>query len=259
MSNLSTPEPFVDFGGRRVVVSGASSGIGRAISVELSRRGASLVLMGRNRERLDETAGMLATTDVDLLLLDLADSSPVFSMIKEVVTKRSRLYGLCHCAGQVETVPLNAMQPDSLRRLYEVNVVAGLELARVVSRRDVMTEEGGSILFVSSIYASVGMAGQIAYSATKGALVSAARAMAVELARRQIRVNTISPGLVHTRLADAALGQLGPEKTRALEEAHPLGLGTPEDVARVAVFTMSPQTRWMTGTDLIIDGGYTAQ
>lgn len=259
MITLSTIEPFVDFGGRRVVVSGASSGIGRAIAVELSRRGASLVLMGRNKDRLEETSAMLATKDVDLLLLDLLDSSSVCSILKEVVTRRGRLYGLCHCAGQVETVPLNALQPDSLRRLYDVNVIAGLELARVVSRRDVMTEGGGSILFVSSIYASIGMAGQIGYSATKGALVAAARTMAVELARRQIRVNTISPGLVHTRLADAALSQLGLDKTKALEQAHPLGVGTPEEVARAVVFTLCPQTRWMTGTNLIIDGGYTAQ
>jgi NAD(P)-dependent dehydrogenase (short-subunit alcohol dehydrogenase family) len=259
VNTLSIIGPFVDFGGRRVVVSGASSGIGRAIAVELSRRGASLVLMGRNKDRLEETAAMLATKDVDSVVLDLVDSPLVLPTIKDIVARRGRLYGLCHCAGQVETVPLNAIQPDSLRRLYEVNVVAGLELAQAVSRRDVMTEGGGSILFVSSIYASVGMAGQIGYSATKGALISVARAMAVELARRQIRVNTVSPGLVHTRLADAALSQLSPERTRALEQAHPLGPGVPEDVARAVVFTMCPQTRWMTGTDLVIDGGYTAQ
>jgi NAD(P)-dependent dehydrogenase (short-subunit alcohol dehydrogenase family) len=255
----SSIEPFADFGGRRIVVSGASSGIGRAISVELSRRGAALVLMGRNKDRLEETRSMLAAGEADLVQLDLMDSSAVVSVIREIVGRRGRLYGLCHCAGQVETVPLSSLEPDSLRRMYEVNVVAGLELARAVARRDVMVEEGGSILFVSSIYASVGKAGQIGYSATKGALNSAARAMAVELSRRRIRVNTVSPGLVHTRLSDAALGQLSPAKTKELEDAHPLGVGSPEDVARAVAFMMCPQTRWMTGADLVIDGGYTAQ
>ena len=81
----------------------------------------------------------------------------------------------------------------------------------------------------------------------------------MELARRHIRVNTLSPGLVHTRLSDSALGRLDPEKTKQLEEAHPLGSGTPEDVARAAVFLLAPEARWITGIDLIIDGGFTAR
>jgi NAD(P)-dependent dehydrogenase (short-subunit alcohol dehydrogenase family) len=103
------------------------------------------------------------------------------------------------------------------------------------------------------------MAGQIGYSATKGAVSAAVRSMAVELARRKIRVNSISPALVHTRLSDAALQRLDPARVQHLESLHPLGPGTPEDVARAAAFLLAPETRWITGTDLVIDGGYTAQ
>ena len=259
---MTTPkerEPFIEFGGRRIVVSGASSGIGRGVAVELSIRGASLVLIGREKGRLEETAGMLATRDVDVIVLDLKNFPLILPAIRSVMAKRGRFYGLCHCAGVVETLPLNAIEPDGMQRLFDINSTAGLELARALARRDMMTEEGGSIVFVASIYGSVGMAGQIGYSATKGALIAASRAMAVELARRRIRVNTVSPGLVHTRLSDTALGRLNPEKTKELEEAHPLGPGTPQDVARAAAFLLAPQTRWITGTDMIIDGGYTAR
>jgi len=259
MTSPKEPEPFLNFGGRGIVVTGASSGIGRAVAVELSKRGAWLVLMGRDKSRLEETATLVGPSNAQIVAQDLTNFSQTLPAITEVLSQRGRLYGLCHCAGVVETLPLGAMKPDNMRGLFDVNVTAGLELARVLSRRDVMTLEGGSIVFVSSIYGSVGMAGQIGYSATKGALIAASRAMAVELARRHIRVNTLSPGLVHTRLSDSALGRLDPEKTKQLEEAHPLGSGTPEDVARAAVFLLAPEARWITGIDLIIDGGFTAR
>lgn len=259
MTDPIKAEEFIDFAGRRVVVSGASSGIGRAIAIELSRRGASLILAGRDHSRLEETAGLLATEGAYLMVLDFRRVAMIQGTVKEALASCGPVYGFCHCAGVVETLPLSAITPAGLQALFEVNVVAGLEMAKTLSRRDSMTAEGGSILFVTSIYASVGMPGQIGYSASKGALIAASRTMAVELARRKIRVNTISPGLVHTRLSDTALNRLDAEKTKKLEEAHPLGVGTPEDVAHAAVFLLAPQTRWLTGTDLIIDGGYTAQ
>ena len=122
-----------------------------------------------------------------------------------------------------------------------------------------MSPEGGSLLFISSIYGLVGMPGQIAYSATKGALVAAARAMAIELARRRIRVNTLSPGLVETRMTESALDKLSSEHVEKLKALHPLGVGEPVDVARAAIFLLAPASRWITGVDLPVDGGFIAQ
>jgi NAD(P)-dependent dehydrogenase (short-subunit alcohol dehydrogenase family) len=143
--------------------------------------------------------------------------------------------------------------------MLDVNLTAAIELARAVCRRDVMTEAGGALIFITSIYGTVGMPGQIAYSATKGALQSAARSMAIELARRKIRVNTLSPGLVHTPMTKTALSLLSTEQIHEIESNHPLGVGTPSDVAHAAAFLLAPQTTWITGTDLVIDGGYTAR
>ena len=143
--------------------------------------------------------------------------------------------------------------------MLNVNLIAGIELARAISRRDVMEPDGGSILLMSSIYGRVGMPGQIGYAGSKGAVVAAARAMAIELARRNIRVNTLSPGFVKTPMTEEALAKLSEQQVKKIEDAHPLGTGTTEDVARAAAFLLAPQNRWITGVDLVIDGGYTAQ
>lgn len=251
--------PFIDFQGKRMLVTGASSGIGRAISIELGNNGAGLILLGRDRKRLEETALALGPVEHHIICHDLSNHSEILPKVKEVYQSVGRIYGLCHCAGIVETRPLSSYKVESLRVMLDVNLISGLELARAVSRRDIMEEDGGSILFISSIYGRVGIPGQISYSASKGAVVAAARSMAIELARRKIRVNTISPGLVRTAMTDEAFSKLSEQQVQEIEKSFPLGTGTPEDVARAAVFLLAPQNSWITGIDLVIDGGYTAQ
>jgi NAD(P)-dependent dehydrogenase (short-subunit alcohol dehydrogenase family) len=201
----------------------------------------------------------LSGTGHETLALDLTDLSRIGPEIGRLVARVGRLYGLCHAAGVSATQPLSAATPDVVARLMSLNVCAGLELARAVARRDNMDAAGGSLLFVASVYGSVGVAGEVVYSATKGAIIAGARAMAIELARRRVRVNTISPGLVRTPMTEAALGALDDVHVAEIERKHPLGPGTPEDVARAAVFLLAPATAWITGTDLVVDGGYSAQ
>lgn len=254
------PHPsFLDFEERWVVVSGASSGLGRATAIELARHGARLVLIGRDAARLAETAAGLGGAEHRVLALDLARHDAIAPAIIGLRQDVGPLYGLCHAAGVVETRPLPTNTVAVVQSQLDVNLLAGLELARALCRRDVMAADGGSLLFIASIYGHVGMPGQIGYCATKGALVAAARAMAIELARRKIRVNTLSPGLVMTLMTERSLGMLSAEQTDKLKAAHPLGPGQPEDVARAAVFMLAPTTRWITGTDLAVDGGFTAQ
>jgi NAD(P)-dependent dehydrogenase (short-subunit alcohol dehydrogenase family) len=133
-----------------------------------------------------------------------------------------------------------------------------MELARAICRRDAMDPGGGSVLFVSSIYSVFGKPGQIAYSGSKGAVVAAARAMAVELARRNIRVNVISPGMVQTEMVEKSFAGLSTGQVDALRATHPLGFGSPEEVAHAAAFLLLPESRWITGINLIVDGGCSA-
>jgi NAD(P)-dependent dehydrogenase (short-subunit alcohol dehydrogenase family) len=257
--SASATRSFLGFGGRAVVVTGASSGIGRACALELASQGARVVMVGREQATLAQTAAVLEGDGHHTLIIDLDEIGSIAPAVRRAVETVGPLYGLCHAAGVVATKPLSVTTPESLRALFNINLMAALELARVVSRRDVMIAEGGSLVFVSSVYANRGVAGETAYSATKGALASAARSMAVELARRRVRVNSIAPGLVKTPMTDAALEELSPGQIEAIERRHLLGIGTPADVAKAAVFLLSPEARWITGVDLTVDGGYSAQ
>jgi NAD(P)-dependent dehydrogenase (short-subunit alcohol dehydrogenase family) len=250
---------IAEFQDKCVVVTGASSGIGEAIAIELARRGAKPVLVGRNIEKLRATASQLGLPDHFVLPLDLSDHAAILPGIMSVSKRTGRIYGLCHAAGIADTVPLNSCSVDKMKRMMDVNLISGIEMARAVCRRDIMTEKGGSILFIASIYALIGMAGEIGYSACKGGIMSAARAMAIELARRRIRVNVLSPGLVKTRMTDQAFAKLSAKYRKEIEDSHPLGTGMPDDVARAAVFLLDPQNKWITGANLTVDGGYTAR
>lgn len=251
--------PFIDFKGNKVVVTGATSGIGEAIAVELDSRNASVILVGRDREKLQAVSKSLKRNHTYTLQLDLSDIVTTNLEICAFAKRNGPVYGLCHAAGIVETRPLASLKTETLNAMMNVNCIAGIELAKSICRRKVMVSDGGSIVYISSIYAHVGMPGQIGYSATKGAIISAARAMALELSRRNIRVNTVSPGMVTTPMVEEAMRKIPQEKVNQLKAAHPLGVGYPKDIAHAVAFLLAPQTRWITGADLVIDGGYTAQ
>lgn len=247
------------FEGKTIVVSGASSGIGRAVAIHLARRGAGLILIGRNRDRLEDTAKRSGAQACRIIPLDLTDVSAIMQAVKEAASAVGRLYGFCHAAGTVDTLPLSATSPEKLHAMMQVNYVAGMELARSVTRRDLLNEEGGAVLFIAAIYGLVGKPGQIAYSGSKGAVIAAARAMAIELARRNVRVNVLSPGMVRTEMTEKAIAGLSPQQVQALKDAHPLGFGSPDDIANAAAFLLSPQSNWITGANLVVDGGCSAQ
>lgn len=251
-------DKFIDFNGNSVVVTGATSGIGEAIAVELNKYNAYTILVGRDKEKLGKVSQKFKKNTYHLLRLDLAQLEGFREEIKTISKAVGPIYGLCHAAGVVETRPLTSFNADSFTGMMNVNCTAGIELAKNICRRDVMMREGGSLVFISSIYAHVGMAGQIGYSATKGAIVSSVKALATELARRNVRINSISPGMVMTPMVADAMSKIPKENVEKLKAAHPLGIGTPEDVARAVVFLLAPQNRWITGIDLVIDGGYTA-
>lgn len=250
-------EPFVDFTGKWVLLSGASSGIGRAIAHLLNSLGAKLIIVGRNQSALQSLAENMGPDTCKILCLDLSNVKNIQPALQELFLEVGEVYGFCHSAGTVVTMPLSASKNELLSDMMLVNYYAGMEMARVVSARNVMVEKG-SIVFISSAYAHIGTPGQIAYSASKGAIISAVKAMAIEMARRGIRVNSVSPGYIQTTMTEKSKTQIGTAGVDAIVQKHPLGPGSPEDVARAVVFLLAPQNKWITGTDFRVDGGFTA-
>lgn len=245
---------------KNIIVTGASSGIGRTSAVECSRAGAKLYLIGRDEKRLEETRQMMSDPEQHHTVpLDLTDYSAVDSFMEGLEANNIQIHGLVHSAGISTTLPLRAFKPEKLDPFIQINVTAGVYLSKWISRKKLVPESGSSIIYLSSVMGSVGEAGKFIYSITKGAVTAASRSLAIELAGKKIRVNTISPGVVETPMSESAVYSRNSDELSRIQNLHPLGLGRPEDVAHAAIYLLSDASRWVTGSNLFVDGGYTAR
>lgn len=241
--------PF-SLAGKRILVTGASSGIGRQIAHSCAQAGAAVVASGRNAERVNATLAALNGTGHLALTLDLCDEAAV----KTAIPTLGKLDGVVHAAGISLLAPLRLATRTHIESQLEANLVAPMLLTQQLLLRNTI-EQGGAIVFISSISAHIGVHGVSSYAASKGALEAMARSLSMEVAKKGIRVNCLAPGLVQTPMFDAAVSTTG--GLDATIKAYPLGLGFPEDVANAAIFMLSPASRWITGTTLILDGGHT--
>jgi NAD(P)-dependent dehydrogenase (short-subunit alcohol dehydrogenase family) len=242
-----------------ILITGASSGIGRSCSVECSRSGADLILVGRNHEELMKTVSMLdPETKVEIITEDITQSENLEGIIADKVSFLGKISGFIHCAGIEKTLPLKKHNTQLYQDIFAVNVIAGLEIAKILSLKK-YKDETSSFVFISSVAGMVGEAGKAAYSASKGAVISGARSLAMELSRSNIRVNSISPAMVNTPILEKMFEDIGEEASSEIIKKHPLGIGDPKDVANACIFLLSDASRWVTGTNLVIDGGYSAQ
>lgn len=238
--------------GRTILITGASSGIGRACAVAVSKLGANVLITGRNRERLDETLTMLDGDGHTVLTADLVIASERAALVDAL----PRLDGVVHSAGLAKLRPVAYVDERSLSETTSIDMYAPLLLTTAMLKNK-KVENGASIVFISSISGVVGVVGLMSYAASKAALLGAARVLAVELSARKIRVNCVSPGMVSTPMAGELDRTLGEEVRRTDEARYPLGYGLPEDVANTVTFLLSPASRWITGTNVVLDGGYT--
>lgn len=249
METDARPNPF-SLAGRRILVTGASSGIGRQIALGCAQAGAEVVASGRDSGRLDATLAALDGSGHQALALDLCDEAAIQSAVPEM----GPLDGVVHGAGISLLAPLRLATRSHIESQLAANLVGPMLLTRQLLLRNSL-RRGGAIVFISSISAHIGVHGVSSYAASKGALEAMARSLSMEVARKGIRVNCLAPGLVRTPMFEAALSTTG-----GLDEtikAYPLGLGLPEDVAHAAVFFLSPASRWITGATLVLDGGHT--
>ena len=240
------------------MVTGASSGIGRQCAIDFSRMGATVVLIARNKERLYETFTSLEGDGHKLISADMTDFDAMPQLVESVVAEIGKVDGLVNCAGISATLPLKFMPAEKLDEFFRTNVYSAIEMTREVTKVKCMNP-GGSVIFFSSIMGCVGESGKSLYSMTKGALIAATRSLACEYARRQIRINCISPGAILTPINEKLPHMADPEQRKILEDKHPLGLGQTSDISAACIYLLSDASRWMTGQNLIVDGGYTAR
>ena len=243
--------------GRRILITGASSGIGRDIAVIAAELGARTVLVGRNPTRLEETRTQLVGSEHLVEPFDLTDADSIPALIKRIVEQGGPFNGIVHAAGIQTTMALRAVDSAVIDKVMRTNVYSALMLARGLNQRN-CADTPASLVIISSIMGLVGRPTLSVYSASKAAVAGMVKSLALELAPR-IRVNCISPAFVRSEMTARLETSLSVEQFQELEGVHPLGLGSVRDVSHAAMFLLADTGRWITGTNLVVDGGYSAR
>lgn len=250
--------PF-SLNGKHIVVSGASSGIGQQCAVNCAAMGAKVSILGRNSDRLKITQSLMAGSDHKSYIVDLTVEDDVKETVNRIVSDNGRVNGLLNVAGISTTLLMKSISGKKLEELFHNNVYTSFFLTKEVCRMGHFSQEGGSVVFFSSIMGSFGEIGKSLYSMTKGALQAGAKSLACELASKKIRVNTVSPGVIITPINENLPHIKDIDKRQELERKHLLGLGKTEDVANACIYLLSDASKWVTGINLFIDGGFSAK
>ncbi|MBX9889394.1 MAG: SDR family oxidoreductase [Flavobacteriaceae bacterium] len=249
--------PF-SLSGKNLVITGASSGIGQQCAITANALGAFVILIGRSQERLEKTAHLLSNRDYLVLATDITDYDNTTTRLDELISDM-KIDGIIHAAGISTTLPLRNITPQKLQPYFETNVFAAINITKMLTKAKFANAQGMSIVFIASVMGIVGELGKTTYSLTKGAVVAGAKSLALELASKKIRVNCVLPGVVETPMSANAVYAQDATAYSKIKNYHPLGLGNPEDIANACTFLLSDGSRWITGTNLIVDGGYTAR
>ena len=236
---------------KTVLITGASSGIGRETALECARMGASVVITGRDKDRLDETLQLIESDDKTAIIADLTVADDVERLIEALPS----LDGAVLCAGNSTTLPLQFGTRDKFDDMFDINFFAPVELLRLLYKKKRLNK-GASVVLIASIGGTHSfMPGNGIYGASKAALNSVMKYAAREFASRRIRVNSICPGMVDTPLIHR--GTITEEQLAEDAKRYPLGrYGKPSDIAHGAVYLLGDASSWLTGHDLVIDGGF---
>lgn len=238
--------------GKTILVTGASSGIGKAAAIECSKMGATVIVTARNEARLSQTFSELEGDGHQMFLCDLASESDIDKMVAEL----PEIQGLINNAGYTKILPVQFINAEDLKGILDVNTIAPMLLLQKLLKKKKL-KKGASVVFTSSM-AGLGSStvGNSMYTASKGAISAFIRCVALELAPKNIRVNAVCPAMVDTGILDS--GTVSKEQLEEDIKNYPLGrYGQPNDIAWAMIYLLSDASGWITGDNLVIDGGVT--
>lgn len=240
--------------GKTILITGASSGIGRGIAIECSKMGANVIITARNAERLNDTFISLEGNGHSQLITDLSNQTE----IENLANKCPVLDGFVNSAGIPKLIPVKFIQRDSLNEIMNINTFAPIILTSLLLKCKKI-RKNSSIVYVSSIAGvKASEIGGSTYAASKGAINGFIMGAAIDLAPQNIRVNSVNPGLIKTSILELASTLFSDEQIQGKINQYPLKcFGMPEDVAFGVIYFLSDASRWVTGSTLVIDGGFT--
>ena len=231
---------------KTILITGATSGIGHAVTILCAKVGADVIATGRDEARLSKAYDEISKFKYPWSRADLTNDSDTEVLVDSIPV----LDGLVFCAGKIHTAPAKFNSITAVTQLFEINTFSYINLIRKLLKKRKL-KENASIIYISSVASLKPYKGNSLYSATKGAINSFSRIIALELAQKKIRVNCILPGIIRTK----SHSNFSEEEMTAQEQKIPLGFGKTEDIANMCVFLLSDYARWITGTDIIVDGG----
>jgi len=249
----------MDLSGKTVLITGASSGIGRETCILASRLGARVALVARRQEALETTMRLMHGTGHEAYPFDLTKVHEVPHLLRNIVAKVGPLDGLVHSAGVTGNMAIRYLDHERLETMIDLNLKSSFALSHAFRMKQVRSLEGAvSMVFLSSVSSFKGFPGMAAYAATKAGVDALVRTLAGELAKERIRVNSVVPGLIRTEMVESLKANLSDQQVEDSLASHPLGPGAVSDVANGIVFLLSDAARWITGVHLRIDGGLLA-
>lgn len=236
--------------GKTILATGASSGIGRATAIACSKMGASMIITGRNEARLNETYMLLSGSENKSIIADLSTPEGRISLLEAT----DKIDGIVHCAGVSGHKVFQFLKESEISEMFEINFNTPMLLSRDFIKKKKLNK-GGSIVFITSTSGIISSyIGGCLYSSTKGALNGLIKGMALELASKNIRVNSVMPSMVSTPIMNG--GQLTDEQFEEDKKRYPLKrYGYPEEVAYAVIYLLSDASAWTTGTNMLMDGG----
>lgn len=248
---------LVDLTGKKIIVTGASQGIGRDTAILLSKLGAKVILVARNQLKLQETISLCEGDGHTFYSLDLGNLDAIEDCVKNIINENGKVDGMVYCAGIGTSRPLNLFKHALIEDVMRINLLGFIEMIKCISKKN-RFNSGMRIVGISSIASLCGDKTHTAYSASKAGMDGAVRCLARELADKGICVNTVAPAMIKTEMYLGYLDNNGQDSNNELLKRQYLGLGETIDVASGIAFLMCPAAKFITGICLPIDGGYTS-